>query len=252
MSRDVARAAEKRAWRERIWSLLEDKDIATFPRPVHGRIPNFKGSEQACTKLTSLDVWRRAHLIKINPDAPQRCLRARALKEGKTLIMPTPRLREGFLLLDPRTIPPRLYGKASTIRGAFSLGRRIGLKDLVSLGPPDLIIEGSVVVNRWGERLGKGEGYGELEYGILSELGLASEETPIATTVHDLQVVEEHLPQDPWDVPLDLVVTPTRVIKCNRTTRPKGVLWELLPQEKLSEIFILRELKNTLEGKKTE
>ncbi|MCG2909800.1 MAG: 5-formyltetrahydrofolate cyclo-ligase, partial [Stygiolobus sp.] len=33
--------------RQKIWRLLEEKDIASFPRPVYGRIPNFKGAEMA-------------------------------------------------------------------------------------------------------------------------------------------------------------------------------------------------------------
>jgi len=33
--------------RKRIWDLMEAKDIARFPRPVHHRIPNFDGAEIA-------------------------------------------------------------------------------------------------------------------------------------------------------------------------------------------------------------
>jgi len=33
--------------RKQIWYLMEERNIARFPRPLHGRIPNFIGAEQA-------------------------------------------------------------------------------------------------------------------------------------------------------------------------------------------------------------
>ncbi|MEM0175954.1 MAG: 5-formyltetrahydrofolate cyclo-ligase, partial [Metallosphaera sp.] len=42
----------KQEIRERIWKLMEEKGIASFPRPVKGRIPNFKGSVKASNNLT--------------------------------------------------------------------------------------------------------------------------------------------------------------------------------------------------------
>eukprot|EP00957_Ditylum_brightwellii_P001888 145006-Ditylum_brightwellii.AAC.1 len=33
--------------RKRIWDLMEEKDIARQPRPVHHRIPNFEGAAEA-------------------------------------------------------------------------------------------------------------------------------------------------------------------------------------------------------------
>jgi 5-formyltetrahydrofolate cyclo-ligase len=116
-------------------------------------------------------------------------------------------------------------------------------KLLRSVEKVDFIVEGSVAVNRWGERLGKGEGYGELEYAILLELGLIEPEVEIATSVHELQLVDFRLPQDPYDVPVDWVATPARLLRCERGERPPGLLWELLPEEKIKEIPLLRELR---------
>jgi 5-formyltetrahydrofolate cyclo-ligase len=161
--------------------------------------------------------------------------------------MPTPRLREGFLLLDPKRIPRSLYERASTIRGAFEMGVKLrSLEDLVNtIKNIDFIVEGSVVVNRCGERLGKGEGYGELEHAVLLELNLVDPNVIIATTVHELQVVEERIPQDPYDVPVDVIVTPRRVVRVQRCrSRPPGVLWDLLDERKLKEMPILGELRS--------
>lgn len=236
---------EKERLRKEIWDKLLETGIA-LPPPPHGRIPNFKGAEVAARILAELPEWKRAQVVKVNPDSPQRWVRLRALVEGKILLMPTPRLREGFILLDPRAIPRNLLDRASTIRGAFEFGVKLPrVEDLVErIKRVDFIVEGSVVVNRWGERLGKGEGYGELEYAILLELGIIDPNVPIATTVHDIQVVDRRIPQDPYDVPVDLIVTPTRVIRVGeRGLRPPGILWDYVDERKLREIPLLMELR---------
>ncbi len=112
----------KQLIRERIWRLLEEKNIASFPRPVYGRIPNFVGADKACELMTALTEFVKARVVKINPDSPQRRCRELTLINGKLLIMPTPRIKEGFLMLDPSRIPRQYYGEASTIRGAFKWG----------------------------------------------------------------------------------------------------------------------------------
>ncbi|MCE4603318.1 MAG: 5-formyltetrahydrofolate cyclo-ligase [Desulfurococcales archaeon] len=230
--------------RRMIWDKLASTGVARPPLPPHGRIPNFQGAGDAARRITSLPEWRRAGLVKVNPDSPQRPVRLAALREGKLLLMPTPRLRSGFLLLDPSTIPGSLYSRASTIRGAFIYGKLLHrLEDLQGLPKVEFVVEGSVAVNRWGERLGKGEGYAELEYAILRELNLIGGDVPIATSVHDLQVISERLPQDPYDVPVDYIATPTRLTRTvDRPPRPPGILWDLLSKEKLEEIPLLREL----------
>src|SRR5687767_416859 len=100
-SPDLTASTRKAHIRNHIWALLEDQRVAVFPRPIKGRIPNFRGAEQAATHLLALPEVAAARVLKINPDAPQRPLRYRALRAGKTVLVPTPRLRAGFFLLDP-------------------------------------------------------------------------------------------------------------------------------------------------------
>ncbi len=225
--------------RRKIWEELEKRNIARFPRPVYGRIPNFKGAEICSKKLFTEEKWQKSKVVKVNPDSPQREIRKRALEEGKILIMPTPRIKRGFLVLDPFKIPKDKYKYASTISGAFKLGEIVEPEDLPRI---DLIVIGSVAVDMHGNRIGKGGGYAELEYAILRELGKVSESTPIFTTVHDVQVLPS-VPRDPYDLSVDLIITPRRRIEIKeRSKRPKGIMWELLDEEKLHEIPILRRL----------
>jgi 5-formyltetrahydrofolate cyclo-ligase len=231
----------KQQLRERIWHLLEQEKVTSFPRPVWGRIPNFLGAQEAALKLLQLPEVADARVVKVNPDSPQIPIRRLLLKSGKKLIMATPRLREGFLLIDPNRIPENRLLSAGTIRGAFSFGRKI--EELRDLPKVDFIVEGSVAVNTKGGRIGKGEGYAELEYAILKELELTSEKTKIATTVHDLQIVEE-FPLELYDVPVDYIATPTKMVPTNSTyPRPRGILWDLLEEAKVKEIPILAKLR---------
>ncbi len=233
----------KKSVREKIWKLLEEKGVARFPKPVYGRIPNFIGAEEAANKLFKLSMWRKAELVKVNPDSPQKPVRFRALVEGKLLLMPTPRIREGFLILNPRDIPYSRFSQASTIRGAFIYGRKLGLKDLMSIKDVDLIVIGSVAVDVYGTRIGKGGGYAELEYAILREIGKVTEDTPIVTTVHDLQVLSNELPREKHDVPVDIIITPTRIIRTIKPRpKPQGIYWDLLGEDKLESIPVLKEL----------
>jgi len=237
---DEAAKEEKQKIREKIWKLMEEKNIARFPLPLYGRIPNFFGAEKAAERLRELKAWKEAKIVKINPDSPQRKVREFALKENKTLIMPTPRLKEGFLLL--KGLQKVAY-EASSIKGAFKFGKKIGLKELKELPKIDLIINGSVAVTENGARLGKGHGYGELEYAISRELGKVGGETPRITTVHEVQIVEK-IPMEEHDVPVDYIITPERTIKTNtKFEKPEGIYWNLISENLLKEIPILKELK---------
>ncbi|MFQ5999629.1 MAG: 5-formyltetrahydrofolate cyclo-ligase [Candidatus Bathyarchaeia archaeon] len=194
--------------RMRVWRLMEERGIASFPRPVFHRIPNFVGAEKAARNLKKLPEYKAAKVVFCNPDSPQRPIRETALRDGKKLVMATPRLSKGFLLLDPSLIPKNRIFEASTIRGAFRYGRFIKPSEV----KVDLFIAGSVAVSMDGGRLGKGTGYSDQEYAILKDSGGLASETLVVTTVHDVQIVEK-IPRDEWDVPVNVIVTPTRIIR---------------------------------------
>lgn len=194
--------------RVRVWRLMEEKGIATFPKPVFHRIPNFVGAEKAAQNLRKLAEYKAAKTIFCNPDSPQRPVREMALRDGKTVVMATPKIKEGFLLLDPSTIPQNRLSEAATIRGAFKHGRFIKPSEVKI----DLYVAGSVAVSLEGWRLGKGTGYSDQEYAIFKEAGSLRPETLVVTTVHDVQIVED-IPHDEWDIPVDIIATPTRLIR---------------------------------------
>jgi 5-formyltetrahydrofolate cyclo-ligase len=230
---------EKGALRERVWDRIEDEGIARFPFPPHGRIPNFAGANEAAQRLAATETFRRADSVKANPDSPQRPVRRAALEAGITVYVAVPRLTDPapFVELDPDRIDD--HDRATTISGAEELGRQVGPDEV---GEIDLIVSGSVAVTEDGARVGKGEGYSDLEYAVLRELGLVDAETPVATTVHEVQVVDEAVPVEAHDVPMDLVVTPERTVETDTEyDHPDGVDWALLDDERIEEIPVLAE-----------
>jgi len=233
---------DKQRYREMIWTLLEQRGAARFPG-ARGRIPNFVGAEAAAESLAGLDEWRSARAVKSNPDSPQLPVRARALNEGKLLFMAVPRLaeRRPFIRLDPSKlqVKPRT---ASSIKGATSFGKPVGIRQMRHI---DLVVCGTVAVNRSGARIGKGGGYSDLEFGLLTEAGLIDERTVIVTTVHDLQVLDEDLPETEHDFRVDLIVTPEEVIRTrgSERRRPKGIIWSHLDEEKVASIPVLASMR---------
>ena len=161
-------------------------------------------------------------------------------------------------------------------KGAAKHGTPITLYEEYTV---DLVVVGSTAVcPNTGARVGKGEGFAELEWGILSQQGnLDASKVLVATTVHDCQVFDGGI-EEPWkslmadlreegdtgeagsgetpfgtltqhDVPVDIVVTPTRIIRVpNRLPKPSGVYWNLLSPQKLAQIRVLQELKNRTEA----
>ena len=228
---------EKDAVRTEVWDRMTAEAAARFPG-AHGRIPNFDGAAAAAQRLAETDEWRAAATVKCNPDMPQLPVRTRALQDGKLVYMAVPKLAgvRPFVLLDPERldVPPR---KAASIKGSGKAGLAVTIDEMEHL---DLIVCGTVAVNRKGVRVGKGGGYSDLELALATEAGLVDERTVIVTTVHDVQVMDRDLPETAHDFRVDLIVTPTTVIRCRRRGRPLGVIWDHLDDEKISSIPVLK------------
>ncbi|XP_036202087.1 methenyltetrahydrofolate synthase domain-containing protein isoform X2 [Myotis myotis] len=231
--------------REQIWDYMESQNIADFPRPVHHRIPNFKGAARAAEHFPRLQAFKMARTIKVNPDAPQKNARFFVLDSKKTLLVPTPRLRTG--LFNRITPPPGatkdILRKCATSQGVRDYSVPVGLDAKVLV---DLVVVGSVAVSEKGWRIGKGEGYADLEYAMMASMGAVSQGTPVVTIVHDCQVVDipEALLED-HDLTVDYILTPTRVITtgCERP-KPTGITWSKVSCAMMGRIPVLRSLRS--------
>jgi len=241
----------KSSIRQKVWETIEKNDIANFPRPVYNRIPNFKGANIAGQKVIELEEFKKAKIVKVNPDKPQEEVRYQVLDHDKTLIVPTPRLAKG--LFNRLSNEPTEEGEERSKETIRKLASREGI-DKKSKPVPmasrikiDLVVIGSVAVDRFGRRIGKGEGFADLEFAMgASHHGAVSADTVVITTVHDIQVFDELPPKlfEAHDLPVDVIVTPTEVFRVkDRLTKPDHIIWSLLTREKFNQIPILRELQ---------
>lgn len=226
---------EKQRIRELCWGRIDAApEVRRAPGAV-GRIPNFVGAESAAERLVGHAAWRAARVLKMNPDSPQLALRALAIDANKRVFMAVPKLGadKPFSRLERAHLGAVPALTAATIDGAAQHGVPTALEEM---GPIEMIVCGSVAVSPAGVRIGKGGGYADIEYALLAELGWVNEQTIIATTVHELQVLDEALPETPHDFRVDLIATPTRLIECPRGQRPRGIIWEDLDAEKVAAI----------------
>ena len=225
----------KQEIRRRMWDLLVREDVVE--RGVHGYIPAFVGAADAAERLAGLPEWHAAQVVKAVPDRAQQPVREWALRDGKLLYVAVPRLAADlpFFILDPvdLTAAP---SEAASKEYAVHYARKVGIENMQRV---DMVVCGSVAVNRRGTRLGKGAGYSDIEVALLQEAGLIDPSTVIVTTVHALQVIDEAMPETEHDFSVDLIVTADEVIECGPQRRPSGLYWNHLTADKIAAIPVL-------------
>ena len=237
---------DKDKLRTEIWSLLKQQ-AASIGDPF-GHIPNFIDAQLAAENLAALPIWQQAKTIKCNPDAPQIPVRMRALQDGKRLYMAVPRLTDDrcFVELTAEDLQRQnvSIAESAIARKALDCGKLVSFAEME---PIDLVIVGCVAAGRNGGRTGKGAGFADLELAMLTEFGLVEIDTPIVTTVHSLQVVEDsRLPMQVHDWALNWIITAEEVIETNTIyPRPTGLNWDSIRAEQLEKIPILRKLNES-------
>lgn len=236
----------KEAIRQKVWTRITAAGVARFPG-AHGRIPNFTHAERAAALLSELTIWKRAKVVKLEASAPLLAVRRTALEQGKVVYLAVPGLcsERCFIELDPARLGQQAW-RATSTRGALQLGRTVAPHEMRAV---DLFMVGSVAVTRQGARLGKGLGSPDLEYGLLRQAGKVREYTPIMTTVHPLQIVEDRIPMRAHDIPIDFLITPDQVVAApSLYQRPRGILWDLLTDDRIRTIPVLRKGRRNSRG----
>lgn len=236
--------------RARIWDALRDvaRPDSRFHWDFSSFICDFEGSDAATLRIEELDAWKQADRVFITPDNSTELLRRSAIRAGKTLLVTTYGIRRGFLELDPSVVPADEVAYAATLDGLDRYATPVSMHDLRGGTPLRLLVTGGSAVSRNGIRFGKGHGYFDLEWAMLSEIGLGTATSEIVDIVHDCQYVDEHLTGEPHDVPVDWIVTPTRTLHVDGLHREPGrVLWDMLvgtEHEHLPPIEDLRAMRS--------
>ena len=235
--------------RARVWGALESSGAAVGS--PWSAIPNYKGADDAARILAGLPEFRDARVVKSNPDPAQGPFRLAALRAGKKLYTPVPELVQDtpFVLLDPEVLEHIgvAFEEVENAGGFLQHGLRVEFRDI---RPIDFFVVGCVAVTRAGGRTGKGAGFADLELGIMRHYGSVTPTTPIATTVHDLQVVDDaDVVMEAHDTPLDYVATPSGLVETKTTMpRPGKLDWNAVREDQYRDIPFLRNLRGELAG----
>ncbi|MFN3420349.1 MAG: 5-formyltetrahydrofolate cyclo-ligase [Armatimonadota bacterium] len=194
--------------RRRIWHLMENAGVLTFPLEVFGRVPNFVGAEQAAELLAQQPEFVQAKVVFVSPDHVLRRVRELVLEHGKVLAVSLPqrlvrRNRCALLQITER----RAIKAAVKVDNFLRYGQPLSV-------PVDLAVLSSVVVDCRGNRLTPRQEFGDREWQMLVDKGFVHERTKIATIVHPLQFADDLAK---WvtekDAKAHLIVTPEEVVR---------------------------------------
>ncbi len=207
-------------------------------------IPAFDKQNKAVEHLRSIGEYKKAKTVFMTPDTPLTQARVNAINDCKKLILPTAGLKLGFFSLHREFIPLQKSAFAVTPYGLSALGRPAitHVNDKVKI---DLILTGLMGVDSAGNRLGDGTGFFDLECAILFELGCITENTKVISVCSDRQIVD-CIPTDPWDVPTDIIITPSGTQATSVEKSSKAIFWEKLPGNLTKRIKLLHQLKKKI------
>ena len=148
-------------------------------------IPDFIGSDRALARVCELPCYRAGRYAFVTPDNCLTELRARMLRDGKSMVVSTYGIYRGFVLLEPGMVPEGQETFAAWLDGLEHFGRAVTLAEVAARGAFDFMVTGASAVSLNGVRFGKGHGFFDLEWGMFTDLGVADERTPVVAVVHD-------------------------------------------------------------------
>ena len=189
------KAPESAAIREAVWKRLRAVALpdTRFVYALSEFIPDFVGSEQLAERLVALPCYPGDGPVFVTPDNCLQDLRRSLIVAGRPLLQ-TIAVAMGFHFTAPGSVPESEARFAATLDGAQLLAKPLSLDLLRDLGPLEFVITGACAVDpNTGVRFGKGHGFFDTEWAILSELGLVNATTPVIICVHDCQVVDTGL-----------------------------------------------------------
>ena len=176
-------------YREQIWAELAKvaRPDSRFHWDFSSFICDFIGSEKCSDRVLELDALthRGDRQVFITPDNCLEDLRYKLIQRGIPFVMTTYGIVRGFYRLDPATIPVSDHHYAATLDGFDRYAVAMPLAELQKGNKFSLLVTGGSAVSNNGVRFGKGHGYFDFEWAVLSELGLTDSSSVVADVVHE-------------------------------------------------------------------
>ncbi len=207
-------------------------DISAYPA-LHGRLA------QEFRRLTD---YNKAANLFISPAPILSQIRINALIDGKKVIMPAAGLREGFYILTPYTIPFAKLNLAVSLKGLTSFGRRLHYADLAGL-KIDLLVTEATAVSEKGERLGGGDGFFDLSSAALGASHALNVNPKVCAVIDNEARFVESLPRDSWDVPINILISPSGSKALSEGFTTPDLDWRHIPAKRIKRLTPLWDIK---------
>jgi 5-formyltetrahydrofolate cyclo-ligase len=216
--------------------------------------PDFRGSDNAVNRVLSLPCYKDARTILVTCDNSLERLRCQALKDGKKVLVGTYRLRRGFLLLDPGRIGDADFSLAACLDGMEKpgIGRAMSVAQLRDESLRiDMCAIGGLIFNHNGVVIHEGQALFEVQWALLHDIKLMSDDARVVAIAHTCQVIDEaslsmetFIPSKSGEVQCDYVVTPDTIYEVQGAVKPaSGINFKTVDPEALNNIPPLQELK---------
>ena len=119
-------------------------------------IPDFIGSDRALARVRELPCYRTGRYAFVTPDNCLTELRARMLRDGKSMVVSTYGIYRGFVLLEPGMVPEGQETFAAWLDGLEHFGRAVTLAEIAARGAFDFMVTGASAVSLNGVALRQG------------------------------------------------------------------------------------------------
>jgi 5-formyltetrahydrofolate cyclo-ligase len=239
--------------RKEIWEklLLEAIRHPYFGYNFAEVIPNFRKSEEAVDRICTLAEWKSSQMMFLTPDEIW-LLRMRAFRDLKSFVITPYGIRDEFRFVNPTEIPVAASHRFLATLDGIEGFPKVSMARIQQLAKIDVLVTGAFAVSSTnGVRWGKGHGYFDLEWAMLSEMNCLSENPVVICIVADCQVVDSDLPGTEYDTRVDLIVTPTRTISVphGQGHRPGKLHHDLLTPLMIETMPPLQEVLAYLQAK---
>jgi 5-formyltetrahydrofolate cyclo-ligase len=222
--------------KQKLRDQLQTKYRSLWPQGTQPeRPPVFSGHGKAAEQLRRTNAYRMAKVVAAMPDPILLQARINLLNDNKTLVAATPGLKKGLLRIMPPEVPFAQRNRLLTGHAMFEVGQHLRFPG-ARAGKIDMLLGPCLAVDPKGVVLGDGRGLLDLTGAILGYLKALAPEAPLVVLADDKQI-EASLPSEEWDLPADIIVTPSQVITC-KAKRPEPK-FKNLPQN-LARLPLLR------------
>ncbi|KAI3389229.1 hypothetical protein SNEBB_007778 [Seison nebaliae] len=246
---DIKFEDNKITLRNRMWNFMNNKYMNENYKKFHYINTNFTPHNRLDTGMfDKLPFFNEATKIKCDPDFAYLPLRLKIVTQNKELFIPNSRNHNSILY--SISVPVHFKNDKSyasylvSSKGMREFGKPVHQSELPKL---QVLVVAAVGVDLCGNQIGKGGSFSDMEYCVLREYGVITDDTVVVSFVDDNQIYKGIIPStkmNEHDIVIDVIVTPTQIIRTTpNRKKPTGIIWNKISRRQYRRIYLLRKLR---------